>query len=409
MSTIRTVSFLAAKDLKRDKKIAALVVCLIAFSYMDITFFEAFINGLGNTFQESIINTATSHVIITPSEAANIKYIPFVSSIRKKVELNPDVVASAPHINVPVSISFHNKEFPVSATALTPSDESLVTTIPNYVTDGSFLTDNSNDEIVLGRLIAGQRIEDTIGKQQFGQLITGLGVRVGEVVTIKYSNGAVKNYRVRGIVNQEGFSAVSQGAYITINEANSVLGLNDQASSILVRLGDKYKADVVKNFILEQGVKNVEVKTWAEASSFVGAINSTFGIVTLVTTLVGIMIVIVTIGIVIFINTSRKKRIIGVLKAIGMSSRQVMLIFVFQSVLLGVAGTALGVGIFSGINYYTAANPISLPIGELRLILTADAMAGAAILIILSSLIAGYVPARMASKQKILETIKTVE
>ena len=397
------------KDLKRDRKIALLVVFLIAFSYINITFFAAFINGLGNTFQESIVNTATSHIIITPSEESSLKYIPSVSSIRKKIELNPDVVATAPHITAPVSISFRNNEFSIAATAMTPSDEVHVTTIPSLVVEGSFLTDNSNNEIVLGRLIAGQRIEDTIGRQQFGQIVEGLGVRVGEVVSVKYANGQSREYRVRGIVNQEGFSTVSQGAYITTNEAEAVLGINDQASAILVKLSDKYKADAVKNFILEQGIKNADVNTWEEASSFVGAINSTFGIVTFATSLVGIMIVIVTIGIVIFINTSRKKRIIGVLKAIGMSSREVMLIFVMQSIILGSVGMLLGVGIFSGINYYTAANPIKLPIGDLRLVLGADVVAGAAILIIISSLIAGYVPARMASRQKILETIKTVE
>ena len=406
--SIRTVSFLAVKDLRRDKKIAMLVIFLLAFSYINITFFAAFLNGLGNTFQESVIDTSTSHVIITPSDNAG-KYMTGVSLTRKKIDLNKEVLATSARIQIPVTIIYKDKQMSVSATAIKPSDDSKVTTTSSYLISGSYLSDTSSNEIVLGRFIAGERIEDTIGRQQFGQLITGLGVKVGEVVTVKYPSGLQKDYKVRGILRAEGFSSVSQNALITADEAKSVLGLEDEASSILVKLVDRYKADNVKQFILEQGVKNVEVKTWEEASSFVGAINSTFGIVIFATSLVGIIIVLVTIGIVIFINTSRKKRIIGVLKAIGMSSHQVMMIFMLQSILLGTAGMLLGVGIFEAVSTYTNSNPIHLPIGALRLILPINSVIGAAFLIIISAVIAGYIPARSASKQKILESIKTVE
>ena len=406
--SLKTISFLAVKDIKRDRKIALLVVFLLAFSYINITFFAAFLNGLGNTFQESVIDTSTSHVIVTPSDSAG-KYISDVSLIRKKIELDRDVTATSERIHLPVTIFFGNKQTSVSATAIKPSDDMKVTTSASYVVSGDYLTDASDGEIVLGRFIAGEKLEDRIGREQFGQVIEGLGVKVGEVVTVRFLNGVQKEFKVRGILSAEGFSSVSQDVMITQDEAKSVLGLGDHASSILIRLDDRYKANQVKQFILEQGVKNVEVKTWEEASSFVGAINSTFGIVTFATSLVGIIIVLVTIGIVIFINTSRKKRIIGVLKAIGMTSRQVMSIFILQSLLLGTAGMLLGVAIFESIRLYVNSNPIHLPIGELRLILPVDSVVTAALLIIVSAVIAGYVPARSASKQKILEAIKTVE
>src|SRR3990167_8469404 len=194
-ATLRTVSFLAVKDLKRDKKIAMLVIFLLAFSYFNITFFAAFINGVGNTFQNEIVNTATSHIYITPSESGNQKYITDISSLKKKVELNPDVLATAARLKVPLTISYNNKQVSFSATALKPSDEAYVSTIPNYVIDGSFLTDQGNDEIVLGRYVAGEQIENTYGRQTFGQLIKGLGVKVGGVVTVTYPDGTQKDYR----------------------------------------------------------------------------------------------------------------------------------------------------------------------------------------------------------------------
>jgi len=408
-ATLRTVSFLAVKDLKRDKKIAMLVIFLLAFSYFNITFFAAFINGVGNTFQNEIVNTATSHIYITPSETGNQKYINDLSSLKKKVELNPDVVATAARINVPLTISYKSKQFSLSAVALKPSDEAYVSTILTYILDGSFLTDQSNDEIVLGRFIAGEQLENTIGRQTFGQLVQGLDVKVGEVVTVTYPDGTKKDYRVKGIVGSDSMAAVSQEVFITFNEGSRVLGISDQASNFLIKINNKYNADSVKKAIMESGIKNVEIKTWIEASSFVGAINAAFGIVTMVTSFVGVIVVISTIGIVIFINTARKKRIIGVLKAIGMSSYEIMLIFLLESVIFGIVGSLVGVGIFSAMTFYTNSNPIALPIGKLYPSLSNDAIVGAALMIIIISLLAGYLPARQASKQKILETIKTVE
>ncbi len=407
--SLRTVTFLAVKDLRRDKKIALLVIFLLSFSYINITFFSAFINGIGNTFQNEIINTATSHIILTPSETTSPKYISDVSALRKKIELIPHVIAIAERTNVPMTITYNNKSMPVAATGVTPSDEAMVSTLQSYVIDGSFLSDQSNDEIVLGRFIAGEKLEDTIGKQTFGALIQGLGVKVGQTVTVTYSNGVKKDYRVRGIVGSDTIATVSQDAYITATEANRVLNISDQASSILVKLDDKDRANSVRQLILEAGVKNVEVRTWSEASSFVGAIQAAFGIVSTVTTIVGIVVVVVTIGIVIFINTARKKRIIGVLKAIGMSSSQIMYIFLLESLIFGILGSILGIGIFSTLLFYTNSNPIKLPIGVLYPSLGSEAMIMAGLLIVISSVIAGYLPARMASRQKILDTIKTVE
>ena len=153
----------------------------------------------------------------------------------------------------------------------------------------------------------------------------------------------------------------------------------------------------------------MNVQTWEEASAFASGINQTFGIVVLVTTFVGIIVVMVTVGIVIFINMSRKKRIIGVLRAIGMQKNQILMIFLLQSLIFGIVGTLIGAALVYSSVYYLSVNPIQLPIGSLRPILSAGTAINAIIILIASSIIAGYVPARMASKQDILENIKVVE
>lgn len=408
---MKIIPFLAYKDLVRDRKIVLLVIFLLAFSYVNLTFFPAFLNGLSDTFQNEVVDTGTSHIIIQPRSESNSIYLPFESSTRKKIDLVPGVVGSSSQISLSGTIFFEGKQMGVGLTALSPSEDRAVTTIQDKVLKGDFLSDSDTSQVMLGELIAGRKIEDRIGREGgFGAATEGLGgVDPGEKVTIRFSNGVEREYRVKGITGSPGFSLVSQTVYITKKEAEDVLGIEDQASQILVRLSNKNEAARYKKLILELGIPNAKIQTWAEASTFAEGINQTFGVVILVTTLVGVVIVMATVGIVIFINTSRKKRIIGVLKAVGMQKNQIMMIFLFESLLFGIVGTVMGAVIVYSTVYYLNANPIMLPLGSLRPVLYPETAVNAVAILIMSSVVAGYLPARLASRQNVLETIKVVE
>ena len=408
---MKLIAFLALKDLARDRKIAALVIMLLAFSYINLTFFPAFLNGLSDTFQSEIVDTATSHIIIQPSSDSNQLYLNFESSTRKKIDLIPGVVKSSSHIALSGTVFFKGKEMGIRIEGITPSEEQYVTTIHEKVLKGTYLNDEDNNEIIMGELVAGRKIEDLIGQQGgFGATEEGLGgVDIGKRVRIRFSNGVEREYKIKAIAGSQGFSIVSQSVFMTKEEAEDVLGIDDKASSILVRLNDRKEADRYKNLILELGIPNAQVRTWEEASTFAAGINQTFGIVTVITTMVGIIIVISTIGIVVFINTSRKKRIIGVLKAIGAQKNEIMMIFLLESLFFGIIGTLIGIAVVYLFVFVFTISPIVLPIGALKPILPIETAASSVVIMIVSSIIAGYLPARMAAKQEILETIKTVE
>lgn len=408
---LRTIFFLALKDIARDRRIVLLVISLLAFSYINLTFFPAFLNGLSDTFQSEIINTGTSHIIIQPSVESGKTYLNFESSTRKKIDLIPGVVKSSGTVSLAGTVSFQGREMGSRIEAITPSDDMEVTTIHQKVVKGEYLEDSDTDDIVIGNIIAGKKIEDTIGKEtSFGRVVEGLGgVEIGQKVKIRFPNGVEKEYKVKGIVSSEGFGFVSQTIYMNKKEVQKILGLEGKASSIRVRLDDRNRADYYKNLILELGIADADIRTWEEASAFTEGINQTFGVVILVTTIVGVIIVMSTIGIVVFINTSRKKRIIGVLKAIGMQKNQIMQVFLFESLIFGIAGAVIGLVIVYSFIFYLNANPLHLAIGNLRPLLLPETAVSSLLVLIVSSVVAGYIPARMASRQDILENIRVVE
>src|SRR3989344_2923782 len=195
--SLKIVPFLAYRDMTRDRKIVLLVIFLLAFSYINLTFFPAFLNGLSNTFQSEIIDTATSHVLIEPRQESAFTYINFESSVRNKIDLIPGVVASSSHLSLSGTAFYRDEQMGISITALTPSVDRRVTTIHTKLIKGDYLSDSDTNEILLGDLVAGKKLEETIGEGSFGAATGGLGgVDVGATARLRFSNRGQCEYGV---------------------------------------------------------------------------------------------------------------------------------------------------------------------------------------------------------------------
>jgi ABC-type lipoprotein release transport system permease subunit len=192
-------------------------------------------------------------------------------------------------------------------------------------------------------------------------------------------------------------------AYLTTREVESVLGIEDKATEILVRLNDRSAAEEYKLKVM-QGIP-YEVKTWKDKAEFVEQITSSMRMITTITGSVGILTVAVTIAIIIYINTTYKKRLIGVLKAIGASDSVILRIFLYEAIIFSIFGILAGIGISYLLDSYISANPIVLPMGEVSLDVRADLLLTSSIAVVLSAIFAGFYPSWKASRQSIIKSI----
>ncbi|MBI4362708.1 MAG: ABC transporter permease [Euryarchaeota archaeon] len=392
----RTALLLATRDIVKDKKVTALVICVFAFSFLNVIFFTSFNNGLENTFHDNLVNTFTSHVIIEPKDAAR-KYITGVESIERKVTLLPGVVAVVPHLDQGITLSFRDKTIGGHMMATVPSKEKRVTLIPSKTTLGEFLSDSDRDQVVLGKFLSG----DEKRGESFG--FEGLGAEVGDRIRIDFGNGVTREYRVKGILEAGGFNA-DFNAYLTIKEAESVFGFENRATEILVRLGNRNAAFDYKRQILQQGIQD-QVKTWEDKAGFIKEITSGLSSVTAITGFVGVITVAVTMAIVIYINTTYKKRLIGVLKAIGASDGTVLRVFLYEALLFSILGILAGVGLSMLIGEYFTANPIPLPPGPVVPDIRPELLMTTSISILGSAVFAALYPSWKAARQSIIKSI----
>ncbi len=393
---MRTAMFFAWKDISREKKTGVLITTVLAFSFVNLVFFSSFMGGLENTFYDQIVNTVTAHLTINPKE--NMRYLENISNIEKKINLLPGIIGVSPHILDSGTIQYKNKLVGAQIIALTPSKDKDVTILAQKVTDGDFLSDNSLNEVVVGsELIAGKEsdISET-GKDK-------LDMKVGDRIALTFSNGVIREYRVKGIIYTR-FMGPDNSIYITNKEIESVLGINDKASQVLIRLPSKSDVDSTRLLLIQQGIRE-EIKTWKDNAGFVESITSSMGALTIITSFVGILTASLTIAIIIYINTNRKRRQIGILKAIGSKNKTILEIFLLEAAIFAVSGISTGLVISYAVESFIQMHPLPLPMGDVFLDMYPLLILQSAFAIFFASIIAGFYPALKASRQNIIRSI----
>jgi len=121
---------------------------------------------------------------------------------------------------------------------------------------------------------------------------------------------------------------------------------------------------------------------------------------------IGLVVASITIFIVIFVNAITRRKFIGILKGIGISSQAIEIAYVFQSIFYAALGIGVGLIILYGFLVpFIAANPIQFPFSDGILVAEVPATASRVLLLGLATLIAGYVPARIVVKKNTLDSI----
>ena len=298
------------------------------------------------------------------------------------------------------SIKHKNEANVYSVMAVHPEHQFLEKTI---IDEGRFLNERDLNEksknIVIGRLVK----SDLFGERP----------ALGKRVTV---NGS--SYLVIGVFSDEGGDNEERKAFIPITTAQMMYGNNDYLSEIVLGYDPNLSLDRAVAFgnQMERDLRNkldihpddqsaLSVRNMAEANKgfgqFMGilyAIVILIGSGTLVAGIIGIS------NIMIFVIKERTKEF-GIRKALGAQPSSIVGMVVQESVLIttiaGYLGLSLGTYILSLIgdslekDYFIKDPSVS-----------AGIVIGATVVLILSGLIAGYVPAKRAANIKPIEALR---
>ena len=169
-----------------------------------------------------------------------------------------------------------------------------------------------------------------------------------------------------------------------------------------------YTEEQLKQAIVNQGFERfAKVQTSEEAvPKFVKDISLTFSILGNVIGSIGLAVATITIFIVIFVNAITRRKYIGILKGIGINATAIEISYVFQALFYAISGITTGALIvFLLIKPYFDANPIDFPFSDGILVASPKDVLVRSAVLMLATVISGYLPARLIVKQNTLDAI----
>ncbi len=236
-------------------------------------------------------------------------------------------------------------------------------------------------------------------------------VRVGDTVAIEG-----RNFDVVGIIKKLGNPLEDRHVYVPLDDAFEITGQKDRYDFIFVQVSEGEQPAVVAENIktamrrdrgLKKGEENFGVQTFE-------SISNTFDTIFLIVQAVifgiaGISLVVGGIGIMNTMYTAVVERTkeIGIMKAVGAQNRDVLLIFLFESGLLGTAGGALGVVVgmsFTKIIEIIARTVLGSTL--IRAVFPTYLIVGALLFSFMVGAVSGVFPALRASKLKPVDALR---
>lgn len=381
----------------------------VAFAILLFTLLFGVANGLGNFFKGAFVDDAQNAIFVNVRKTS----MPYKGlQTGRKVQLkNADynyvtdeyadkIQYQSARIYKNFSIKYKNEANIYNFRAVHPDHQFLEKTM---IYEGRYINErdlrDKSKVVVIGRLIK---------KDLFGEK-PALGKRVN-------INGS--SFLIVGIFSDEGGDNEERMAYMPVSTAQRMYGNNDYISQInlgyspelstdaAIAFGNRLARDLRKKLNIHPDDQSaLSVRNMADSNKFISTVMLALFLIitfigsgTLIAGIIGIS------NIMIFVIKERTKEF-GIRKALGAQPAAIVAMVVQESVLIttvaGYVGLSLGTYILTLIGDslekdYFIKDPSVSP----------EIVIGASVVLIISGLIAGYVPAKRAANIKPIEALR---
>jgi putative ABC transport system permease protein len=403
--------FLAYRQVRRSSiATTILIVFVMTLTFLNLVVVRGVLVGLLQGSTNAYRASYSGEVLITvlpkknyiensPSILRTIDTLPWVESYTYRYVESGSVEAG-----YKTKINLTDDENIASApmVGINPDIEDEATAMSKFVLEGNYLDSSDADGILLG---------SNLLKRYLNIEAPGLtlleDVYVGDRVRVKLGENE-KEFIVKGILGSK-VDQINFRVFMLDSTMRNLIGRGDyNVDEISVFLKPDADPYLVKQALVNAGVgEYAKVQTWQESlPKFLLDIQNTFGLLGNAIGSIGLVVASITIFIVIFINAITRRKYIGILKGIGVRSIAIEFAYVLQSLFYAALGIIMGLIILYGFLVpFIDAHPIKFPFSDGILVAELPGTLIRAALIMLATLIAGYIPARIVVKQNTLDAI----
>ncbi|MBI3586152.1 MAG: ABC transporter permease [Ignavibacteriales bacterium] len=303
--------------------VAALIVVLSVF------------NGFGELVTSILINFDPHIRVESPKQSTLASYQPLTEYALKQKEvtgLSPFVIGKA------VIVS-RNTNKVVNIKGIDDKQIASVSGLKDKIVLGAVAFDGNNKNgIVLGMTLA-----DRLGAV-VGDTISIVSLAGSEMALLQLGQPLIRRFHVVGIYESNNKDYDSYYAYIGLGAAQSLFNLEDRISGVEMRLTTIDDSEFFKIVLLNKFGAQYRVLTWYDLHRDLYSVMK-------IERWMAYIILCLIIGVASFnllgsltMSVIEKTRDIGILKSMGATDKNIVRIFMFEGIWVGVVGSLLGLG-----------------------------------------------------------------
>lgn len=407
---IRLGFFLALRQVRRASKwTTGLIIFVMTLTFLNLVVVSGILVGLIEGAVKANKEFYTSDIII--SKLPKKDYIEQTPKVLSIINSLPEVEkVSARYLGsgrLEANYKTATREEEIDSAGgsfigIDPLAEDALTGISKFVIDGEFLKPTDYDQIVLGAYLLKEYFP-----VESAAIQTLQNVKVGDKIRV-HINDTTREMTVKGILKSK-VDEIAYRAYFVDNQFRDLIGRSDyNVGEISIKIKEGINPITVKEALLRTGIgEYARVQTFEDAQpKFLQDIIDTFALLGNMISSIGVVVASITIFIVIFINAITRRKFIGILKGVGIDSKTIEASYVFQSFFYAVVGSAIGLFLlYAFIEPFISENPIDFPFSDGILVAPWNSTMIRITVLILTTVIAGYVPARMIVRKNTLDSI----
>ncbi|WP_322516043.1 FtsX-like permease family protein [Rhodopseudomonas palustris] len=192
-------------------------------------------------------------------------------------------------------------------------------------------------------IIAGEAQITTEGILIGVELARDLGASLGDKLIVSTSLAGNRVLTIKGIFDFGNKAANQRNTFVTLRNAQSMLGLIGGITSIDITVADIYAAETAAQEI--QATLPVKADSWIKTNAqFFTAVRAQQNSNTLIRLFVGLSVAF-GIAAVLIVSVIQRSKDIGILRAMGTRRGQILRVFLIQGGLLGFVGALIGSGL----------------------------------------------------------------
>ncbi|MBW2622464.1 MAG: lipoprotein-releasing ABC transporter permease subunit [Deltaproteobacteria bacterium] len=310
----------------------------VAVGVMALIIVLAVMSGVQSTWKDKILGV-NSHIVVLKYGQSITDYTKIISEL----ESVKGVASAEPYILSQVMLGAFGGVSgailkgidPDLAARGTTLSQSMVAGRLDDIKDGAGSSDGPALAVILGKELAGQ-----LG------VVSGDSIRVispmGRVTPLGGRAPRTRNLTVAGLFKSGMYEYDSTLAYISISQAQDFLNLGASVTGLEVRVDDIYDARTIKEAILARLGPEFWARDWMEMNRNLFWALKLEKLAMIVILSLIVLVAAFNIVSTLTIVVMQKARDIAILKSMGATSSNILKIFIFQGLVIGMAGTILG-------------------------------------------------------------------